>query len=175
MTEEGIKSVELLEGNSWVLPTDIDLKVPAQEAFVRKLVEAGWDPDSRDVYWFTYAFDEAYINAVAHGNLGMDKPEGPDGFTMKEIRDRQASFSPAQNRKIYVDIDISETEASLTIRDDGDGFDPSEVPDPTLEENRNKSNGRGIATISKLFDSVKYSDGGRCITIKKTRTLESVS
>ncbi|MBP6625564.1 MAG: ATP-binding protein, partial [Chitinophagaceae bacterium] len=49
---------------------------------------------------------------------------------------------------------------TLTVRDEGCGFDPNDVDDPTLPENIAKTGGRGIFLIKQLCDGVKYEANG---------------
>ena len=84
---------------------------------------------------------EAVNNAIMHGNK----------FNMEK----------------YVDVDIfyRNKELKIKVKDEGDGFDPGEVPDPTTPENLESVNGRGLFLISRLADEIKYSKRGNEITI----------
>ena len=53
----------------------------------------------------------------------------------------------------------------MTITDEGDGFDPDSLPDPTAEENIEKECGRGIFLIKNLCDEVYFEDKGRRVTM----------
>ena len=84
---------------------------------------------------------EAVNNAIMHGNK----------FNMEK----------------YVDVDIfyRNKELKIKVKDEGDGFDPGEVPDPTTPENLESVNGRGLFLISRLADEIKYSKRVNEITI----------
>jgi serine/threonine-protein kinase RsbW len=56
-------------------------------------------------------------------------------------------------------------ELQVKISDEGEGFKPDEVPDPTLPENREELNGRGIFLMSHLADTIKYSKKGNAVTM----------
>jgi serine/threonine-protein kinase RsbW len=45
-------------------------------------------------------------------------------------------------------------------KDQGDGFNPDDVPDPLAEENLLKTSGRGVFLMEEYADSVEYSEGG---------------
>ena len=154
-------------GNSWTLPTDITLVDPAAEQFVGRLVEAGWDKDSSEVYYLRIAFLEAYINAVAHGNLKVVIPEGSDA-TLGELARAEQKNNPT-NKKIHVDIVIDAHNVSLIIRDEGDGFDWQDVPDPKQGEALLKPKGRGLLVMRSFFDSVTYNAKGNEVTMIKNR------
>jgi len=51
------------------------------------------------------------------------------------------------------------------ITDQGGGFDPSAVPDPTEGENILKSGGRGLYLMRQLLDEVSYNDRGNQVTL----------
>src|SRR5580658_7679024 len=97
--------------------------------------------DERDV---EIALREALANAVVHGN--------------KE--DLQ--------KKVQIDCHVNPgRELSFVIRDEGSGFDPSEVPDPTKAKNILSEKGRGILLMKALMDEVHFDDGGREVRLQK--------
>ena len=49
----------------------------------------------------------------------------------------------------------------VMVRDEGQGFDPEVVPDPTVPENLDRTGGRGVFLMRNLMDKVEFSDGGR--------------
>ena len=63
-------------------------------------------------------------------------------------------------------FDITEVDYIFTIEDEGDGFDPARIPDPTLPENIEKTEGRGVFLTRTLADSVEYTNGGRKVIIR---------
>ena len=84
---------------------------------------------------------EAVNNAILHGNkLDPDK---------------------------IVDIEISykSDQLNITVTDEGPGFKPEKVPDPTTPENIEALNGRGIYLMSHLADNIKYSKKGNSVTM----------
>jgi serine/threonine-protein kinase RsbW len=84
---------------------------------------------------------EAVNNAIMHGNK----------FEMEK----------------FVDVEISYKNKNLKIKikDEGKGFVPEEVPDPTIPRNLEALNGRGIFLMSKLADNIKYSKRGNEVTM----------
>ena len=66
-----------------------------------------------------------------------------------------------------VDVEISYRNEKLKIKvtDEGDGFFPENVPDPTIPQNLESVNGRGIFLMSRLADEVKYSKKGNAVTM----------
>ncbi len=54
---------------------------------------------------------------------------------------------------------------SFIITDEGAGFDPQEVPDPTLEENLCLCGGRGVFLMKELSDKIEYLNNGRTVKL----------
>jgi serine/threonine-protein kinase RsbW len=92
---------------------------------------AGLDDDS--VHWVGVAVRESVINAIKHGNAGDRRKRVHVEFT-------PLSGSPA---------------LAVTVRDEGTGFDPADLPDPLAPENILKSSGRGIFLIRSFMDEVE--------------------
>jgi serine/threonine-protein kinase RsbW len=97
--------------------------------------------DERDV---EIALREALANAVLHGN--------------KQDIQRKVHFSC----RIHPGRELS-----IVIKDEGSGFDPSGVPDPTSVENVLSENGRGIYLMKMLMDEVRFEHGGTEVRLQK--------
>lgn len=89
------------------------------------------------------ALSEALANAIHHGNQGS-----PD----KEVLAR---------------IEIDRERIFIRIEDQGSGFDPSAVPDPTEPENLMRTSGRGVFLMRCYMDRVDYLEGGRIVELEK--------
>ena len=85
---------------------------------------------------------ECVNNAIVHGNK-MDK-----------------------NKKVTMHYHISNTTIEVTVSDEGEGFDPDKLPDPTAEENLERDCGRGIFLMRHLSDELDFANNGRTITMK---------
>lgn len=73
-------------------------------------------------------------------------------------------------KQIQVVVNITaDGEVLITVRDPGQGFDPSTVANPLAPENMLKPSGRGIFLINGLMDDVQFADGGRELQMKKRR------
>ena len=97
------------------------------------------------------AVREAVANAIQHGN-SMD----PD----KHVR---------------VECCLDGNEVVIQVRDQGNGFDPKQVPDPLDPDNLMRPNGRGIFFMKKFMDDIQYSfepDGGTVVTMRKYVTMQ---
>ncbi|MEP7267636.1 MAG: ATP-binding protein [Saprospiraceae bacterium] len=61
---------------------------------------------------------------------------------------------------VHIEIEQRPNQITLIVRDEGFGFDPDKVDDPTLPENIAKAGGRGIFLIRQLCDKVNYESNG---------------
>ena len=64
-----------------------------------------------------------------------------------------------------VRIGVTLTRHAITVRvtDEGGGFDPTRVPDPTTPANIRRPRGRGIFLIRQLMDHVEYNSSGNSV------------
>lgn len=67
----------------------------------------------------------------------------------------------------YVEMEIvfKNNELKIKVMDEGSGFRPDDVPDPTIAENLEVLNGRGVYLMSRLADKIKYSKKGNAVTM----------
>ena len=116
------------------------------------------------------ALQEALLNAMYHGNLEVSselRQQNEDEYhsLLKERRQQ----SPYRTRRVYLTARFSPGEARYVIRDEGRGFDPSVLPDPTDPANLEKVGGRGLLLIRTFMDTVFHNDLGNEITLIKHR------
>ncbi|HLJ86991.1 MAG TPA: ATP-binding protein [Candidatus Angelobacter sp.] len=75
------------------------------------------------------------------------------------------------DKRVYVRCRCGQDgEVSITIRDQGQGFDQLGVPDPEAPENRLSTHGRGIFLMRKLMDEVSFDEGGMAVHMRKGPT-----
>ena len=58
-------------------------------------------------------------------------------------------------------------EVSIIVKDEGKGFDPSKLPDPTAIPNLDSEHGRGIYLMRALMDEVHFEQGGAEVHMRK--------
>jgi serine/threonine-protein kinase RsbW len=77
------------------------------------------------------------------------------------------------NPEKIVDIEIAykSNELQITVTDEGAGFRPETVPDPTTPENIEALNGRGIYLMSHLADKIQYNKKGNSVTMTFKNSL----
>ena len=106
--------------------------------------QVGFDGD--DLYWVVTALREALANAVKHGNRSQ-----PD-------------------RKVSIDYTVDDSAVTIRVEDEGAGFDPAVIPDPTDPENLLRPNGRGIFYMQQFMSHVEFGrapNGGTAVTMVK--------
>jgi CheY-like chemotaxis protein/anti-sigma regulatory factor (Ser/Thr protein kinase) len=114
------------------------------------------------------ALREALINAIQHGNLevGSELRERDDKQYYALLEERR-QLEPYQDRRVHIYARESHRDAVYVIRDEGPGFDPSTLPDPTDPANLEKISGRGLLLIRTFMDEVHHNQVGNEITMVK--------
>lgn len=71
-----------------------------------------------------------------------------------------------ESKKVHVEAKTDETFLYIITTDDGEGFNPEDVPDPLAEENLLKPSGRGIFLMEEHADETSFSNDGTVLTLK---------
>lgn len=117
------------------------------------------------------ALDEALVNALFHGNLEVDSAlRELDNDSYHRTAAERSKVAPYCDRRLYIQVVIQHDAAQITIRDEGPGFDPSSLPDPTDPANLEKLSGRGVLLMRTFMDEVSFNETGNCVTMKKKRS-----
>jgi CheY-like chemotaxis protein len=130
--------------------------------------------DEIGVLQVSTALTEALANAVEHGSLELDstlREESSEAYY--NLGRERAQIAPYRDRRIFVTVKLTPTEATYIIRDEGPGFDPASLPDPTDPENALKTSGRGIMLIRMFMDDVRFSEKANEITMVKRRVEQA--
>jgi serine/threonine-protein kinase RsbW len=102
----------------------------------------------------TYMISEDY-----YGNIYISVVEAARNAVIHGNKCDENKFVEVVFEKVSLDT------ITFTIRDQGLGFDPDSIPDPTAPENIEKENGRGVFIIRQLADIVKFNDKGREVVL----------
>ena len=114
------------------------------------------------------ALEEALKNAYYHGSLEVTTGAGwPQRKAVEQIARERLLEEPYRNRRIHVHAKVSRGEAVFVVRDEGPGFDASQLPDPADPESHSKTSGRGIILMRTIMDVVRYSADGNEVTLIK--------
>lgn len=126
--------------------------------------------DESTLVQLTTALTESITNAIDHGNLELDSEmrEEDDG-SYRRLGDERTKQPPYCDRKVTITFVLTQSEAKIIVHDEGPGFDPSSLPDPTDPENLLKASGRGIMLMETFLDEVIFNEKGNEVTLIKRR------
>ena len=116
------------------------------------------------------ALYEALLNALYHGNLEL----GPSYLADSEeafasLVAHRSSAPPYQDRRIHLAATLEPDKGIFVVRDEGRGFDPSALPDPSDASALEKATGRGLILMRLFMDEVSFDSTGREVTLTKWR------
>lgn len=114
------------------------------------------------------ALEEALVNAIYHGNLEMESRHREDRASYQHLVAQRQSTPPYCRRCVHVDASISAHEAVVVIRDEGPGFDPSEIPDPR-DCDLEQISGRGLLLMRTFMDEIAFNEQGNVVSMVKRR------
>ena len=114
------------------------------------------------------ALHEAMLNGIYHGNLELDsRARRDDGASLERSAALRRRRPPYRERRLHVLARLAGGSAVFVIRDEGPGFDPATVPDPTAPANRSRPCGRGLLLIRSFMDEVSFNAAGNQVTLVK--------
>jgi serine/threonine-protein kinase RsbW len=87
------------------------------------------------------AVTEAVNNAIKHGN------------------------SNNKSKNVHLSLYLQDSMIKFIVKDEGEGFNFQDLPDPTAPENLKKPGGRGIFLMKHLSDEVEFRDNGRIVEL----------
>lgn len=132
---------DLLENIEFELPSTVSLMHIVLDYLMKRVEKLGViKPEESNLF---VALDEAFVNAVKHGN----------------------KFD--SNKLVRINATVSKEEAKFTVEDEGEGFDVKSIPDPLDPQNLFKTSGRGVLFIYNIMDEVSYNDRGNRLTMVK--------
>lgn len=126
------------------IPSIPDCGVEVIREILMQLEKNQWS--EKDMFGVHMAMEEAVMNAIKHGNK-LD-----------------------ENKVVHVLVSLSDHKFYACVTDQGEGFDPRSVPDPTLEENLEKTSGRGLMLMNNFVDIVRYNEQGNSVELTKNKT-----
>lgn len=123
-----------------VLQSSLD-EMKKLEPFVHELQEwASLDQQQRDR--ILLPLSEAVNNAILHGNQLQE------------------------DTSVSIVVTLQKQFLTISVKDEGTGFDPDDLPDPLKEENLLKEGGRGIYLIRQYTDDIHFADNGSKIIMR---------
>jgi len=127
-----------------VIPSDLRAARQIEEQIIRKAEERGYSPHC--AFAIRLALEEAMVNAHKHGNGGDPR------------------------KQIAVSYEVGRKRTVVRVCDQGRGFDPRMVPDPTAPERISLPNGRGIMLMRAYLDEVVFNEQGNEVQLVKEKS-----
>jgi serine/threonine-protein kinase RsbW len=124
------------------VPTDISYikKISAEiEEFLRSN-----NVDDTSIFDIRLCVEETVKNAMIHGNKNK------------------------KDLTVTVSYSLQGDKFTIEIEDQGKGFDPAVLPDPTQDENLMRAGGRGVYLVHKMMDEVAYNTTGNKVSMVKS-------
>ncbi|MDR1052679.1 MAG: ATP-binding protein [Planctomycetaceae bacterium] len=112
---------------------------------MEQIETAEWS--TKEKFAIEMALEEALANAVEHGN------------------------EKDPNKKVHFACNLNDDLISVRIEDEGPGFDPDAVPDPTDIEHIMDATGRGVLLIRNFVTRAKWNEKGNIIEFEKERSV----
>ena len=153
-----------------VIPNNFDAANQVTIDLTKNLVKNGFT-DEVQVESIRVALSEIIINGIEHGNLEVsyeEKNKRIDNFeSYSTFLDELANKSDFKKRKVEIEYTFTRDFVRFVIRDEGNGFDHTNLPDPTDPMNLMNSHGRGILMTRIYMDEVTFNDKGNEATLIK--------
>jgi serine/threonine-protein kinase RsbW len=130
-------------------PPFIDVVIPSDTAEARRIQEEieqqlqARKATDQEMFSVRLALEEALVNAIKHGNE-MDR-----------------------SKKVHISYRFFADRFEVRITDEGKGFDPCDVPDPTAIENLERPCGRGLMLMRHYMTEVEYNAVGNSVSMAK--------
>jgi serine/threonine-protein kinase RsbW len=125
------------------IPSDPAEARSVQEEIERQLKTTAFS--EKEIFSIKLALEEALVNAIKHGNH-FDR-----------------------SKKVRISYNVKPERFDILISDEGAGFDPSDVPDPTAVENLERPCGRGLMLMRYYMNEVSFSANGNTVAMTKYR------
>jgi serine/threonine-protein kinase RsbW len=126
-----------------------DVTIPSDTGEARKVQEQiesrlqALQVSEKEIFSVRLALEEALVNAIKHGNQ-LDR-----------------------SKKVHISYRFLPDRLEVQITDEGCGFDPGDVPDPTAVENLERPCGRGLMLMRHYMTEVNYNDRGNSVVMAK--------
>ena len=124
-----------------VIPSDTAEARRVQEQIEAQLQTARCH--DHDLFSIKLALEEALVNAIKHGN----------------------QYDRA--KKVQISYQVLPDRFEILITDEGVGFDPADVPDPTAVENLERPCGRGLMLMRHYMTEVTFNDRGNAVVLSR--------
>ena len=129
--------------------------------------------EGRRISTVALAFNEVLINAVEHGNLELpvnyflEGLEGDDKEAVIDLKNERLKDQKYAGKDVKVKYQFHNDEISVTVIDEGAGFDASSVVDFLMDIDKSKTErcGRGLMLLKHAVDEIKFNEKGNEVTL----------
>lgn len=128
------------------IPSDTSKGLEIQERIVTLMEK--FEYSMRDIFAMRLALEEAVTNAIRHGNKS-----DPD-------------------KKVTIEAEVGAERMHVEVEDEGEGFEPGDVPDPTADDYIDRPNGRGLLLMKAYLNRFEYTNSGRRLRMERERNSE---
>lgn len=126
-----------------VIPSDLAAARQLQSEIEEALHSVAFN--ETEIFAIKMAVEEALVNAIKHGN----------------------QMDPAKT--VQIRYQVLPERFDVCITDQGPGFDPNDVPDPTAPENLERPCGRGLLLMRYYMTEVSFANRGSTINMHKVK------
>jgi len=126
-----------------VIPSKLSELPKVQHAIIEPAQAMGYGKE--EVFAIRLALDEAVSNAIHHGNANDP------------------------HKQITIEYRVDDQAVWIRVTDEGCGFCPDNLPDPTQEDNLATPHGRGVMLIGAYMTEVHFNPCGNCVTMVKRK------
>ena len=126
-----------------VIPSKLGAAREAENELLEEVARCGYSETC--LFAIKLAVEEAVNNAIKHGN----------------------KLDP--RKTVSLTYDVSPERTVIVVTDEGEGFDPRCLADPTADENLEKPTGRGVMLMRAYMDEVSFNDKGNQVRMTKRR------
>jgi len=123
------------------IESDFQRAKEVEDLIVESAESCGYDEEM--LFALRLSLEEGLTNAIRHGN-GYDK-----------------------SKQVRIQFAVCPDKIDVYIEDEGEGFDPDNVPDPTAQENLENPSGRGIMLMRAYMSEVIYNETGNELHLVK--------
>src|SRR5262249_32366566 len=117
------------------------------------------------------ALQEALLNAIYHGNLEVSSElRQEDEKAFHNLARQRRQQPPYRARRVHLHAKATPAQAIYRVTDEGNGFDPSLLPDPCDPAQMERVGGRGLLLIRTFMDNVHHNARGNEIIMVKRRS-----
>lgn len=138
-----------METQSWIkecsFPSDMSRAHALIDEIMQQVQSMGWN--NKEQFAINMALEEGLVNAVQHGNHS----------------------DPA--KQVHFVCRLADNHLYVRIEDEGEGFDPNAVPDPTDEDHIMVASGRGVLLIRNFVSRANWNDRGNVLEFEKDRAV----